>query len=85
VKRESEIVTILRKNPEWWGLREGTGDRRFEGNVDEIVYRPIKSNATRMAALVSGELDFVQDPALQDIPGSSPIPRCASSRAPRTA
>ena len=68
VKRESEVVTILRKNPDWWGLREGTGDRRFEGNVDEIVYRPIKSNATRMAALVSGELDLVQDPALQDIP-----------------
>ena len=68
VKRESEVVTILRKNPDWWGLREGTGDRRFEGNVDEIVYRPIKSNATRMAALVSGELDLVQDPALQDVP-----------------
>ena len=68
VKRDSEVVTILRKNPGWWGLTEGTGDRRFEGNVDEIVYRPIKSNATRMAALVSGELDLVMDPALQDVP-----------------
>jgi peptide/nickel transport system substrate-binding protein len=68
VKRESEVVTQLRKNPDWWGLREGAGDRRFEGNVDEIIYRPIKSNATRMAALLSGELDLVQDPALQDIP-----------------
>jgi peptide/nickel transport system substrate-binding protein len=68
VKRESEVVTILRKSPGWWGLREGTGDRRFEGNVDEIVYRPIKSNATRTAALASGEVDLVQDPALQDIP-----------------
>ena len=68
VKRESEIVTILKKNPDWWGSREGTGDRRFEGNVDEIVYRPIKSNATRMAALASGELDMIQDPSLQDIP-----------------
>ena len=68
VKRESEVVTVLRKNPGWWGLREGTGDRRFEGNVDEIVYRPIKSNATRTAALASGELDMVQDPPLQDIP-----------------
>ena len=59
---------MLKKNPDWWGLREGTGDRRFEGNVDEIVYRPIKSNATRMAALLSGEIDLVQDPSLQDIP-----------------
>ena len=46
------------------GLREG----RFEGNVDEMVYRPIKSDATRMAALASGELDLVLDPPLQDIP-----------------
>jgi peptide/nickel transport system substrate-binding protein len=68
VKREAEIATVLRKNPAWWGLREGQGDRRFEGNVDEMVYRPIKSDATRMAALVTGELDFVLDPPLQDIP-----------------
>ena len=54
--------------PDWWGLREGTGDRRFEGNVDEIVYRPIKSNATRMAALLSGELDLVAGPVAAGIP-----------------
>ncbi|HUL56455.1 MAG TPA: ABC transporter substrate-binding protein, partial [Usitatibacter sp.] len=47
VKRDAEVATVLRKNPGWWGLAEG----RFEGNVDEIVYRPIKSDATRMAAL----------------------------------
>jgi peptide/nickel transport system substrate-binding protein len=64
VKREAEIATVLRKNPKWWGLAE----KRFEGNVDEIVYRPIKSDATRMAALVTGELDLVLDPPLQDIP-----------------
>jgi peptide/nickel transport system substrate-binding protein len=68
VKREAEIATVMRKNPGWWGLREGTGDRRFEGNVDEMVYRPVKSDATRMAALVTGELDLVLDPPLQDIP-----------------
>jgi peptide/nickel transport system substrate-binding protein len=60
---ESEVKTTLVKNPDWWGIAAG----RFEGNVDEIVYRPIKSDATRMAALVSGEIDFVLDPPLQDI------------------
>jgi peptide/nickel transport system substrate-binding protein len=55
---------VLRKNPKWWGLAE----KRFEGNVDEIVYRPIKSDVTRMAALVSGEIDFVLDPLLNDLP-----------------
>ena len=64
VKREAEVATVLRRNPRWWGTAEG----RFEGNVEEIVYRPIKSDATRMAALVTGEVDLVLDPPLQDIP-----------------
>jgi len=38
------------------------------GNVDEIVYQPIKADATRLAALLSGEIDFVLDPSPQDIP-----------------
>jgi peptide/nickel transport system substrate-binding protein len=64
VKREPEVMTVLRKNPRWWGHAAG----RFEGNVDEIVYRPIRSDATRMAALITGELDLVLDPPLQDLP-----------------
>jgi peptide/nickel transport system substrate-binding protein len=35
--------------------------------VDEIVYQPIKQDSTRMAALLSGEIDFVLDPSPQDI------------------
>jgi peptide/nickel transport system substrate-binding protein len=64
VKREAEVMSVFRKNPNWWGLAE----KRFEGNVDEIVYRPIKSDVTRMAALVSGEIDLVLDPLLNDLP-----------------
>ena len=63
VKREAEVATVLRRNPRWWGDREG----RREGNVDEIVYRPVKSDATRMAALLTGEIDLVLDPPLQDL------------------
>ena len=63
VKREAEIATVLQRNPRWWGDAEG----RREGNVDEIVYRPIKSDATRMAALLTGEIDLVLDPPLQDL------------------
>ena len=64
VKRDAEVSTVLRRNPAWWGIKAGL----FEGNVDEIVYRPIKSDATRMAALLTGEVDLVLDPPLQDIP-----------------
>src|SRR5690606_16488545 len=35
--------------------------------VTEIVYLPIKEAATRIAALLSGEVDIVQDVPVQDI------------------
>ena len=60
---DSDSKVVLRRNPKWWGIAEGL----FEGNVDEMVYLPVRSDATRMAALVSGEIDFVLDPPLQDV------------------
>jgi peptide/nickel transport system substrate-binding protein len=51
---------VLSKNPAWWG--------KAEGNVTEVVYMPVKATATRMAALLSGEVDFVLDPSPQDLP-----------------
>jgi peptide/nickel transport system substrate-binding protein len=57
--REPDVRTVLTENPSWWGKREG--------NVTEIVYLPIKSDATRVAALVSGEVDLVLDPPPQDV------------------
>jgi len=57
--REPDVKTTLSANPNWWG--------KLEGNVTEIVYTPIKSAATRTAALLSGEIDFVLDPPLQDL------------------
>src|SRR5690606_25900171 len=59
--REPDVRTILVKNEDWWGLKQ------WPTNVDEIVYTPIANQATRVAALLSGELDFVLDPPLQDI------------------
>ncbi len=61
--RESDVKSTFRKFSDWWGVRAGL----FEGNVDEIVYTTIKSDATRMSALAAGDLDFVLDPPLQDI------------------
>jgi peptide/nickel transport system substrate-binding protein len=58
ISREPEIKTVLKRNPTYWG--------KIKGNVTEIVFTPIKSDATRTAALLSGELDIVIDPAPQD-------------------
>ena len=63
VSREADVKTVLKKNLNWWGIKE----KRFEGNVEEVVYTPIKAAGTRIAALLSGEVDFVLDPPLQDL------------------
>ena len=50
---------VFAKNPAWWG--------QMEGNVTEIIYTPIKSEATRIAALLTGEVDLVLDPSPADL------------------
>lgn len=62
--REPDVKTVLVRNPDWWGWK----DKRFDGNVDEVVYTPIANDATRLAALVAGNVDIVNDPAPQDVP-----------------
>jgi peptide/nickel transport system substrate-binding protein len=62
--REPDVKTVLVKNPNWWGIKDG----RFEGNIDEVVFTPIGSDATRLAALMSGEVDLINDPPAQDVP-----------------
>ena len=59
VNRQPGIKTSFKRNPAWWGT--------WEGNLTEAVYTPISNDATRLAALVSGEIDFVLDPAPRDV------------------
>jgi peptide/nickel transport system substrate-binding protein len=57
--RAPGIKTVYKRNTAWWD--------KHTGNVQEIVYSQIANDATRLAALVSGEIDFVLDPAPRDI------------------
>ena len=59
VSRQPDVKSVFKRNPNWWGT--------FDGNVQEVVYTPIKNDATRTAGLLSGELDFVLDPVPQDL------------------
>jgi peptide/nickel transport system substrate-binding protein len=59
---EPDVRTVLKRYPRWWGW----GDKR-SGNVDEVTLVAIRSDATRLAALVSGEIDLVLDPPVQDV------------------
>jgi peptide/nickel transport system substrate-binding protein len=59
--REPDVKTVFVVNPKWWGKRDSE-------SIDEVIYTPIKNNATRISALLSGEVDFVLDPPVQDVP-----------------
>lgn len=59
--REPDVRSVMVKNSNWWGLKENPH------NIDRIIYTPIKNPATRVAALLSGELDFLLDPPVQDL------------------
>ena len=59
--REVDVKTVFESFDGWWDQAE----RR--GNVTEAVYMPIQSAATRTAALLSGQVQFVLDPATQDL------------------
>lgn len=60
---EQGVKMTHQKNPDWWGIKAGL----YTGNVEKSEYRPISNAATRMAALKSGEIDFVLDPSVQDV------------------
>jgi len=54
---DKEIVFIHHKG--WWG--------KLDGNVTDVVYNPVKSDATRVSALLSGDVDLVTDLPVQDV------------------
>ena len=53
------VKTVFKANPNWW--------RKPEHNLKEIIFTPIGSDATRVAALLSGEVDVIEPVPLQDI------------------
>ena len=59
--RQPLVRTVLVKNPNWWGLKDQPID------IDEVVFTRIENSATRVAALLSGELDMVYNVPPQDI------------------
>lgn len=58
--REPDVKTVLVRNPNWWD--------KHEGNVDEVTYLSIKSDSTRVSALIAGNIDMILDPPPQDVP-----------------
>src|SRR6202040_3445141 len=60
VDRQPAVKTTLKKNPDWWGLKDNPID------FDDTVFNRIENASTRVSALLSGELDFVYTVPPQD-------------------
>ena len=58
-ERQPDVRTVFVRNPTYWG--------KIEGNVQEVVFTPIANPATRVAALLSGEVDVMEPVPVQDI------------------
>ena len=61
VSRSVDEKTVLKSNPNYWGKNI------YPTEVSEIIYTPIQSAATRVAALLSGQVDIIQDVPVQDL------------------
>jgi len=59
VSREPDRKTVVEKNPLWWD--------KPEHNVDQVELDVISSAPTRVAALLSGEVDMIYSVPPQDI------------------
>jgi peptide/nickel transport system substrate-binding protein len=74
ISHEPAVKTVFRPNPHWWG--------KVEHNLDEAVLQAIHSDPTRVAALLSGELDLIDPVPLQDIPRIKSSPNTTVLTAP---
>ncbi|MBD0275576.1 MAG: ABC transporter substrate-binding protein, partial [Acetobacteraceae bacterium] len=64
--REVDQRTVMVRNPAWWGANAGPSGRGA-GNVGEYHHLVLSSDATRVAALLSGEVDMVHVVPAQDV------------------
>jgi peptide/nickel transport system substrate-binding protein len=65
--REPSVRTTLTRNSLYW-------DKSIETNITEVVFTPIGSASTRVAALLSGEIDMMEPVPVQDVARISASP-----------
>jgi peptide/nickel transport system substrate-binding protein len=57
--RDPSVRTVLVRNLNYW-------DKSIETNIDEAIFTPIGNASTRVAALLSGEIDMMEPVPVQD-------------------
>ena len=58
-ERQPNVQTRFVRNPNYW--------TKTPGNVDEVIFNVIGNDATRVAAIMSGEIDVMEPVPVQDV------------------
>jgi peptide/nickel transport system substrate-binding protein len=61
VDRQPDVKTTLKRDDGYW-------NKSMPSNVTDVVFQPITQESTRVAALISGEMDIVLPVPVQDWP-----------------
>ncbi len=59
VERSPGVRTVLQAYDGWWG--------DVEHNITEAIYTPIQSDATMLAALIAGDVDYINPVPIQNV------------------
>jgi peptide/nickel transport system substrate-binding protein len=73
-ERQPSTRTVLVRNGSYWD--------KVESNVDEVIFTPIGNDATRVAALLSGEIDLMEPVPLQDVERLKAVPNLKVMQGP---
>ncbi|WIM11192.1 ABC transporter substrate-binding protein [Enhydrobacter sp.] len=64
---------VLARNDDYWGPKPAWG---------QVTFRPLPDAAARVAALVAGSVDLIEDPPIADLPKLRKDPKVALAQAP---
>jgi len=73
-ERQPNVRTTFVRNASYWG--------KIDGNVDEVIFSVIANDPTRVAALLSGEIDIMEPVPVQDVPRINSSPNTVALVAP---
>ncbi len=58
-ERQPNVRSVFTRSPNYWG--------KIDSNVDEVIFNVVGNDATRVAALLSGEVDVMEPVPVQDV------------------
>ena len=58
-ERQPNVRSVFTRSPNYWA--------KIDSNVDEVVFNVVGNDATRVAALLSGEVDVMEPVPVQDV------------------